>query len=68
MDNKTQFSIWRLSRRILDVSFTMSDPIISTSGYFVIDDNNNNNNTANSDGPDMFMSEAKSYTIYKIGE
>ena len=68
MDNKTQFSIWRLSQRILDVSFTMSDPIISTSGYFVIDDNNNNNNTADSDGPDMFMSEAKSYTIYKIGE
>ena len=41
------------------------DEIISTSGYFVIDDNNS---TPDSDEPDMFMSEAKSYTIYKIGK
>ena len=44
----------------------MSDEIISTSGYFVIDDNNNN--TVDNDQSDIFMSEAKSYTIYKIGE
>ena len=43
----------------------MSDPIISTSGYFVIDDNDN---TADSDESDAFMSEAMSYVIYKIGE
>lgn len=45
----------------------MSDEIISTSGYFVID-NNDNNNTADHDEADAFMSEAKSYTIYKIGK
>ena len=44
----------------------MSDPIISTSGYFVNDDNSNN--TADSDEQDVFMSEAKSYIIYKIGK
>ena len=41
------------------------DEIISTSGYFVIDDNNS---TADRNEPDMFLSEAKSYTIYKIGK
>ena len=45
----------------------MSNPIISTSGYYVLDDNNDNN-TADNDEPDAFMSEAKSYMIYKIGE
>ena len=44
----------------------MNDPVISTSGYFVIDDNDNN--TADSDESDAFISEAKSYVIYKIGE
>ena len=67
-DIKADFLIWCLSQRILDTVFTMSDEIFSTSGYFVIDDNNNNNSTADSDGPDTFMSEAKSYTMYKIGK
>ena len=42
----------------------MSDEISSTSGYVVIDDNT----TADDDDLDLFMSEAQSYTIYKIGE
>ena len=44
----------------------MSDQMISTSGYFVLDDDNTT--TADNEESDEFMSEAKSYTMYKIGE